>query len=55
MAQLKTLNLNIMGIDTAQAQALVRVAAEVFRLTLHGDFSPQGIQACKVVSLRYTS
>ncbi|KAL3146902.1 hypothetical protein ABBQ38_014874 [Trebouxia sp. C0009 RCD-2024] len=45
IAQLKILNLTIMGIDTAQAQALMGVTAEVFRLTLHGDFSPQGIQA----------
>ena len=43
IAQLKVLTITIMEVDAAQAQALGGVKAELFRLTLHGAVSPEGI------------
>ncbi|KAL3146895.1 hypothetical protein ABBQ38_014867 [Trebouxia sp. C0009 RCD-2024] len=45
VAQLKTLNLTIMEIDTAQAQALAGITAGLFSLTLHGSKAVAGFRA----------
>lgn len=45
VAHLKVFNLTIMENDTAQAQALGGITAQLFRLTLHGVKSAGGFQA----------
>ena len=52
VAELKTLNLTITEIDTAQAQALEGITADLFTLTLHGGKSAGAFQAMHDIHLK---